>query len=106
MPLPFDHTHDLDLQVARSEFKITLSQEWDGQLTWNKRDCESSSHGDDTDLSVTVVCWVDVPDSDRGDFWRRRAVDISSFVSDKDFTNSSCHFHSSVTEIPVHVFHL
>ena len=29
--------------------------------------------------SVTMVGWADVPDSDRGDFRRRRAVDISSF---------------------------
>ena len=28
--------------------------------------------------SVTVVGWADVPDSDRSDFRRRRAVDISS----------------------------
>ena len=27
---------------------------------------------------VTMVRWADVPDSDRGDFIRRRAVDISS----------------------------
>ena len=31
------------------------------------------------DLWVTMVGWVDVPDSDRGDFRRRRAVDISNF---------------------------
>ena len=29
---------------------------------------------------VTKVGWADVPDSDRGDFRRRRAVDISSYV--------------------------
>ena len=28
--------------------------------------------------SVTMVGWADVPDSDWGDFRRRRAVDISS----------------------------
>ena len=28
---------------------------------------------------VTMVGWVDIPDSDRGDFRRQRAVDISSF---------------------------
>ena len=28
----------------------------------------------------TMVGWADVPDSDRGDFRRRRAVDISSFT--------------------------
>ena len=30
--------------------------------------------------SVTMVGWADVPDSDRGDFRRQRAVDISSLV--------------------------
>ena len=29
--------------------------------------------------SVTMVGWADLPDSDRGDFRRRRAVDITSF---------------------------
>ena len=28
-------------------------------------------------ISVTTVGWADVPDCDRGDFGRRRAVDIS-----------------------------
>ena len=27
---------------------------------------------------VTMVRWADAPDSDRGDFRRRRAIDISS----------------------------
>ena len=31
--------------------------------------------------SVTMVGWADVLDSDRGDFRRRRAVDISSLYS-------------------------
>ena len=30
---------------------------------------------------VTMVRWADVPDSDRGDFRRRRAVDISKFFT-------------------------
>ena len=30
--------------------------------------------------SLTMVGWADVPDSDWGDFRRRRAVDISSCV--------------------------
>ena len=79
MTLPFDHTHDLDLGVSRSEFEITLSQEWGGQLTWNEKDV---SHPFMSMIltSVTMVGWMDVPDSDRGDFRRRRAVDISSYV--------------------------
>ena len=30
--------HDLDLENSRSNFEKGLSQEWDGRLTWNKRD--------------------------------------------------------------------
>ena len=29
---------------------------------------------------VTMVGWADVPDSDRGEFRRRLAVDISSYI--------------------------
>ena len=30
--------HDLDLGFSRSNLEIVISQEWDGRLTWNKRD--------------------------------------------------------------------
>ena len=77
MTLPFDHTHDLDLgvEISRPESEITLSQEWDDRLTWKEEDV---SHPFMTMqlTSVTMVGWVDVPDSDWGDFRRRRAVDI------------------------------
>ena len=77
MTLPFDHTHDLDLGVSRWESEIALSQEWGGGLTMNEKDV---SHPLMTMIltCVTMVGWADVPDSDRGDFRRRRAVDISS----------------------------
>ena len=79
--LPFDHTYDLDLgvEISRSESEIALSQEWDGRLTWNEKDV---SHPFMTMLltSLTMAGWADVPDSDWGDFRRRRAVDISSYV--------------------------
>ena len=77
MTLPFDHTHDLDLGVSRSESELTLSQEWDGRLTWNEK---GVSHPFMTIIltNVTMVGWADVMDSDRGDFRRRSAVDISS----------------------------
>ena len=80
MTLPFDHTHDLDLGVSRSESEIALSQEWGSRLKMNEKDV---SHPFMTMILtyVTVVAWADVPDSDRGDFRRRRAVDISSLVS-------------------------
>ena len=78
--LPFDHTHDLDLgvEISRSESEIALSQEWDGWLTWNETDV---SHPFMTMIltGVTMVGWVDEPDSDWGDFRRRRAVYIPSF---------------------------
>ena len=38
MTLPFDHTHDLDLGVSRSESEIALSQEWGGRLTMSEKD--------------------------------------------------------------------
>ena len=82
MTLPFDHTHDLDLgvEISRSETEIALSQDWDGWLTWNEKDV---SHPFMTMIltSVTMVWWANVPDSDWGDFRRRRAVDISSWFS-------------------------
>ena len=78
MTLPLDHTHDLDLGVSRSESEIAISQEWGGRLTWNEKDV---SHPFMTMIltSVTMVGWVDVPDNERGDFRRWRAVDITSF---------------------------
>ena len=64
MTLPFDHTHDLDLGASRSESEIAISQEWDGRLTWNEKDL---GHPFMTMMltSVSMVGWVDVPDSDR-----------------------------------------
>ena len=78
MTLLFDHTHDLDLGVLRSEAEIALSQEWDGRLIMNEMDV---SHPFMTMIltCVTMVRWADVPDSDQGDIRRRRAVDVSSW---------------------------
>ena len=45
-----------------------------------RKGCESSIHDHDIDFYVTMVGCVDVPDSDRGDFRRWRAVNISSIV--------------------------
>ena len=49
MTLPFDHTHNVDLRVSRSESKIALSKECGGRLTMNEKD-ESSIHDHDIDL--------------------------------------------------------
>ena len=46
-----------------------VDMEWKGY--------ESSIHDDDTDFCVTMVAWVDIPDSDQGDFSRRPAIHIS-----------------------------
>ena len=79
MTLPFDHTHDLDsgVEISRLKSEIALSQEWDGRLTWNEKDV---SYPFMTMIltSVTLLGWGDVPNSDWGDFRRRRAIDISS----------------------------
>ena len=90
MTLPFDHTHDLDLGVSRSESEIALSQEWGGWLIMNEKDV---SHPIMTMIltCVTMVRWADVPDSDQGDFRRRRAVDISS-----------CLYHSTGVDLYSH----
>ena len=77
MTLPFDHTHDLDLGVSRSESEIALSQEWGGRLTMNKK-AVSLPFLTMILTCVTMVRWADVSDNDRGDFRRRRAIDICS----------------------------
>ena len=52
-----------------------------GRLTdMERKGCGLIIHDRDSDLLVTMVGWVDVPDSDWGDFWRRCAINISSFV--------------------------
>ena len=68
--LPFDHTHG----ISRSEFEIVLPQEWDGRLTWIEKDVGYLFVAMIL-TSVIMVGWVDVTDSDRGDF---EHVDISS----------------------------
>ena len=44
-----------------------------------RKGCESIIHEHDRDLWVTMLGWVYVPDSDRGDFKRRRVVDTSGW---------------------------
>ena len=51
---------------------------------------ESIIHDHDRDLWITMVGWVDVPYSDWGDFRRRRAVDISSYISNNDIHIPYC----------------
>ena len=85
--LTFDLTHDLDLVVSRSKFKIALFEEsvcvWggggEGLIDMERKGCELIIYDHDCDLWVALVGWMDVPYSDWGDFRRRRAVDISSY---------------------------
>ena len=61
----------------QGQSEIALFQEWDGRL--NEKDV-SPPFMIMILTSVTMVGWADVPDSDRGDFKRRRAIDISISV--------------------------
>ena len=70
MAWPVEHTHDLN--VSKLKFEIALPQERKGRLTWNERE---SIHSRDIGLCVTMVAgWVDVPESDQGDFIRRAST--------------------------------
>ena len=44
-----------------------------------RKGCDLIIHDNERDFCVTMVGWVDVPDSDRDDFRRRRAVNVSSY---------------------------
>ena len=92
MTLLFDRTHDLNLGVSRSESDIALSEEWDDRLTWSEKNV---SHPFMTMIlaCVNIVGLADVPDSDRGDFRRRRAVDISSSNRYPQFVTAYCKQH-------------
>ena len=58
-------------------FKVNI---WE-LIDMEGKGCESIFRDHECDLWVTMVGWVDVPDSDWGDFRRRRAVDISSLFN-------------------------
>ena len=81
MTLSLDHTHDLDL----GSFKVSVWNNLFSGRGWpidmERKGCELSIHAPWYWLvtSVTMVGWVDVPDSDRGDFRRWHAVDIPSY---------------------------
>ena len=73
--LPFDHTHNFAVVVSRSKFEIALFDER------NERNVgQSFMTMTVTYVWVIMVGWVDVLDSDWGDFRRRCAVHISSLV--------------------------
>ena len=71
MSLPFDHTHDLDLQISRWEqLEITLSQELGGGgggggvVDMEQKGCELSIHDHVIGFCVTIVGSVVVSDND------------------------------------------
>ena len=51
--------------------------------------------------SVTMVGWADVPDSDWGDFRRRRAVDISSSDWNQNISIHENAFENAVGKLPL-----
>ena len=76
-PLAAPMTLTLEFQGQESELAYYL-RNGTAIINMERKGCESSIHDHDM-TSVTMVGWVDVPNSDRGDFRRRRAVNISSF---------------------------
>ena len=52
-----------------------------GLIDMERKECESLIYDHDCDQWVTTMGWVDVPDSGWGDFRRRRAIGISSYLS-------------------------
>ena len=63
------------------KFWNSCISEWEGRLTLHKGYGSRSFNDHDHDHLVTKVRCMDLPDSDRGDFSCRRAVDSSSFLS-------------------------
>ena len=49
-----------------------------------RKGCELIIHDHDPNFWVTIVGWVDVPDSERGNLRRRRAVDTSSWQQNRE----------------------
>ena len=52
---PFDHTHDLDLQVSISHLEIFISQKWVGRWALKEKICELSIHDHDIGFCVTMM---------------------------------------------------
>ena len=65
----FDRGHDLDLEFSRSKIEFAISRPKMVRLPRNKKQT----------YRLNSMC-MDLPDSDRGDFSCRRAVDSSSLV--------------------------
>ena len=62
--------------MSRSKFEIVTGV----SIYMVQKGLESSIHDNDIDLCLTMVGWVDVPDSERDDFRRWHAVDISCSI--------------------------
>ena len=78
MTLPFDHTYDLDLEVQVHSLKLPYLR--NGMANWPGKKGMWVIHSWLWYwLRVTKVGWVDILDSDWGDFTRLHAIDISSW---------------------------
>ena len=69
MTLPSDHTYDLDLEVSRPKFETGRNEKYVSYPFMTM-----------ALTCVTMVRWVDVPDSARGDFRCDLAVNIFSLL--------------------------
>ena len=84
-------------------FKVRVWNSLISKTGWlidiDQKGCESSIHDHDIDFCVTIVGWVDVPDSNRGDFRRQRALDIFSYICVwHSRTNFHCDMRENVNE--------
>ena len=50
-----------------------------GPIDMEQKWCELIIHGHDHDLCVTMVQWVNVLNSERGDYKHQHAIEMSSF---------------------------
>ena len=64
-----------------------------GLIDMERYECESSIHDHDIYFGMTLVGYMDITDSGRGDFRRRRAVDISILylIAGAAFSNYCSH---------------
>ena len=74
-PHPWPWPWNFKVRVSNS---LISGMGWLIEMEW--KGFESSIHDHDIDLCVTMVRWVDVPDSDRCNVRCRRSVDMSSLL--------------------------
>ena len=72
----YEHIHDLDIEVSKSEFETGMGR----PIDMEQKGCESSIHDHDMDLCVAIMRLVDVLESNWDDFRCRHTIDISSRI--------------------------